>query len=123
MTVDKLMASSTMMITDISRLHAIKITLMTLCAHSQQYGILSLPNKLPDCTYVPWLLTKGIDILLIGMDLEQLEEILCNYVILGRYGNDKRLEAFMIIKGLICIQSGENIAYVEALLDSFIPQP
>lgn len=95
--------------------------LLNLAEIAQRYGLISLKSEVAKYQRKPFILEKGIELIIQGLSAEQIIEILNNYVIINSYMGDSLLEARMIIGALVCIQRGERYDYIRELLMSFVP--
>lgn len=95
--------------------------LLNLAEIAQRYGLISLKSEVAKYQRKPFILEKGIELIIQGLSAEQIIEILNNYVIINSYMGDSLIEARMIIGALVCIQRGERYDYIRELLMSFVP--
>lgn len=58
---------------------------------------------LRQCVYQPFILTKGVEIVLLGIELEKVDEILSNYYFINREHGMNLIKTIIIINGLLCI--------------------
>lgn len=80
-------------------------TIISLSQTAHKHGLLSLESKVNE--NFPFLLQKGIELLLYGTEPLVLREILDNYIFTGNYIGKELLSRIVIKNGVLAMQMGE----------------
>jgi AraC-like DNA-binding protein len=91
--------------------------IIALSKKAHRQGLLSLEFEVNE--QFPFLLQKGLDLLLYGTEPYALQEILDNYVFTGNYEGKDLLSRILIKDGIIAIQMGEYPWIIREKLSSF----
>lgn len=91
--------------------------MISLSKKAYKKGLLSLESEIDESS--PFLLKKGIDLLLYGMEPLALQEILDTYVLTGDYTGKELLSRVLIKNGILEIQMGEYPWIIREKLSSF----
>lgn len=87
-----------------------------LSQKSHKQGLLSLESEIN--VRMPFLLQKGLDLLLYGTEPLVLREILDNYILTGNYSGKELLSRILIRNGVLAIQMGEYPWVIREILAS-----
>lgn len=99
-------------------LHTIKqIIQLTQCARRE--GLLSLESILSDLKH-PFLLRKGIGLVVDGNDRALIEAILSRYILAGQYNGFDLVNRQIIMQGVLLIQNGEHPRTIQECLIAFL---
>lgn len=80
-------------------------------------GLLSLESEMSD--RFPFLLRKGIDLMLYGVEPLALREVLDTYIAAGNYSGKELLSRLLIRNGILSIQMGEYPWVIREKLSSY----
>lgn len=91
--------------------------IISLSQKSHKQGLLSLESEMNE--RLPFLLQKGLDMLLYGTEPLVLREILDNYIYTGNYTGKELLSRVLIRNGVLAMQMGEYPWVIKETLASF----
>lgn len=69
---------------------------------------------------IPFLLKKGLMLVISGIDLQTVTDILNNYIMSGNYEGAELLKRIIIRDGVRCIQRGDPPAVIREVLTSYL---
>jgi len=99
-------------------LHTIK-HILELSNRARKEGLLSIEDIESDHTQ-PFLLRKGISLVVDGTDKIHVEEILSRYILSGQYNGYQLINRQIIMQGVLLIQCGEHPRLIQESLLSFL---
>lgn len=79
--------------------------IISLSKKAHMQGLLSLESEI--CDNHPFLLKKGVDLVLYGMEPFTLQEVMDTYISSGNYSGKELLSRILIRNGMLAIQMGE----------------
>ncbi|MDF2520338.1 MAG: AraC family transcriptional regulator [Clostridia bacterium] len=91
--------------------------IISLSKKAHMRGLLSLESEISD--RFPFLLRKGIDLMLYGMEPLVLQEVLDTYISAGNYSGKELLSRLLIRNGILSIQMGEYPWVIREKLSSY----
>jgi AraC family transcriptional regulator len=91
--------------------------IITLSKKAHREGLLSLESEVSN--HYPFLLQKGLDLLLYGTEPFELRALLDNYIHTGNFTGKELLSRILIKEGIMSIQIGEYPWVVREKLSSF----
>lgn len=99
---------------------ALVAEIVSMANKAKRNGLLSLLQEAEETRY--FLLRKGLQLVLEGVNPQMVETTLQNYILSGKYHGKELLERSIIAEGVLSIQNGVNPTIIKELLLSLFSE-